>query len=93
MKLNSLESKKQGILEALRKGKVHLQFKKVNGDLRNMVGTLQEDFIPVSDIPTKDNDRSENKVSGIVVLYDLEVKGWRSFRVENLIEYRCDLPW
>lgn len=87
-KKKSLESKKQGIVEALREGKVHLQFKKVNGDLRNMVATLNTDYIPESDIPAEGKERVANEE--IVVLYDLEVKGWRSFRTENLIEYRCD---
>lgn len=87
-KKKSLESKKQGIVDALREGKVHLQFKKVNGDLRNMVATLHTDYIPESDIPAEGKERVTNEE--IVVLYDLEVNGWRSFRTENLIEYRCD---
>ena len=41
-----IESKKQGIVDELRQGIVHLQFKKVNGDLRNMIGTLNRDLIP-----------------------------------------------
>lgn len=88
MKAKSLESKKQGIVEALREGTVHLQFKKVNGDLRNMVATLQQDLIPEEDIPVEGKERKEHP--DIVVLYDLEVKGWRSFRIENLVEYRCE---
>ena len=81
-----LESKKQGIVEALRKGIVDLQFKKVNGDLRNMEATLNEDLIPASDIPEEGKERKTNEE--IVVIYDLGVNGWRSFRTENLIEYR-----
>jgi hypothetical protein len=86
MKKKLLESKKQGILEELRKGLVDLQFKKVNGDLRNMVATLSEDIIPQSDIPEEGKERVVNE--NIVVLYDVEVSGWRSFRIENLVEYR-----
>lgn len=81
-----LELTKQGIVEELRKGIVDLQFKKVNGDLRNMEATLSEDLIPVSDIPEEGKERKTN--AEIVVVYDLEVNGWRSFRTENLIEYR-----
>lgn len=81
-----LESKKQGIVEALRAGLVDLQFKKVNGDLRNMVATLSEDIIPQVDIPEEGKERKANE--DIVVLYDVEVNGWRSLRTENLIEYR-----
>lgn len=82
-----LESKKLGILEQLHKGVVDLQFKKVNGGLRNMMGTLKEELIPEKDRPSA--DASERVVNdNIVVLYDLQVEGWRSFRVENLVEYR-----
>ena len=83
-----LESKRQGILEALSEGIVDLQFKKVNGDLRNMRGTRKLDLIPEEKRPTTEDKRELNET--IVVLFDLEVKDWRSFRIENLIEYRCD---
>lgn len=88
MKQKSLESKRQGILDALSEGIVHLQFKKVNGELRNMRGTRKFDLIPEDKHPKVEDKREQNET--IVVLYDLEVNDWRSFRIENLIEYRCD---
>ena len=81
-----LESRKQGIVEELRKGIVNLQFTKVNGDLRNMIGTLSRDVIPEDKIPAEGKERPENEA--LIVLYDLEVNDWRSLRTENLIEYR-----
>lgn len=86
MKKKSLESKRQGILDALNEGVVHLQFKKVNGDLRNMVGTRCFDRIPEDKHPKTEDKREQNET--IVVLFDLEVNDWRSFRIENLVEYR-----
>lgn len=83
-----LESKRQGILEALGQGIVDLQFKKVNGDLRNMRATRKFDLIPEEKHPKTEDKREQNET--IVVLYDLEVNDWRSFRIENLVEYRCD---
>lgn len=88
MQKKLLELKKQGIVEALQLGRVHLQFKKVNGELRNMFGTLKTDYIPEDKIPKESKERKSNEQ--IVVLFDLEVNDWRSFRTENLIEYRCD---
>jgi len=88
MKAKSLESKRQGILEALQDGIVDLQFKKVNGDLRNMRGTRKFDLIPEEKHPKTEDKREQNET--IVVLFDLEVNDWRSFRVENLVEYRCE---
>lgn len=85
-KQKSLESKRQGILEELSKGVVDLQFKKVNGDLRNMVATRSVDLIPEEKQPKSEDKREQNET--IVVLFDLEVEDWRSFRVENLVEYR-----
>lgn len=86
--MKSLESKRQEILNFLKDGVVDLQFKKVNGDLRNMRGTRKLDLIPEEKRPTTEDKRELNET--IVVLYDLEVNDWRSFRIENLIEYRCD---
>jgi len=86
MTANSLESMKQGIVEALNQGVVDLQFKKVNGDLRNMRGTRNLGMIPEEKHPKGDGGIREGET--IVTLFDLEVDDWRSFRVENLVEYR-----
>ena len=80
-----IESKKQGIVDELREGIVHLQFKKVNGDLRNMIGTLNRDIIPEEKYPLEGKERKESE--NLVVLFDTEVQDWRSFRTENLVEY------
>ena len=80
-----IESKKQGIVDELREGIVHLQFKKVNGDLRNMIGTLNRDLIPAEKHPLEGKERKETE--NLVVLFDTEVQDWRSFRTENLVEY------
>ena len=80
-----IESKKQGIVDELRQGIVHLQFKKVNGDLRNMIGTLNRDIIPEEKYPLEGKERKESE--NLVVLFDTEVQDWRSFRTENLVEY------
>lgn len=84
----SLESKRQEILEALSEGVVDLQFKKVNGDLRNMRATRSPALIPEEKHPKTEDKREQNET--IVVLFDLEVNDWRSFRIENLVEYRCN---
>ncbi len=85
-----IESKKQGIVKELQAGIVHLQFKKVNGDLRNMIGTLSLDLIPEEKHPKfmKDEGTGERKETEyLVTLFDTEIGDWRSFRTENLVEY------
>lgn len=85
-KQKSLASKRQEILETLSKGIVDLQFTKVNGDLRNMVATRAIDLLPEDKRPDSEDKREQNET--IVTVFDLEVNDWRSFRIENLVEYR-----
>jgi hypothetical protein len=69
---------------------VHVQFKKVkDGEIRNMRCTLVEDLIPESQKPKTvayADDMGYNQ--DIIKVFDLDVDGWRSFRVDSVIEYR-----
>jgi|MEHZ01.5.fsa_nt_MEHZ011388885.1_5 hypothetical protein len=87
-KADHLQVIKNGLVGALRDGVTHLQFRKVNGDTRNMIATLKTDLIPEDKIPEAGKERKESVA--LVVLYDLEVAEWRSLRTENLVEYRCE---
>jgi len=85
-----IESMKQGIVNELQAGIVHLQFKKVNGDLRNMVGTLSLDLIPEEKHPKfihGEGKDGRKETEYLVTLFDTEIQDWRSFRTENLVEY------
>lgn len=84
----TLRKVKEGLVGALRDGVTHLQFRKVNGDTRNMIATLKTDLIPKDKIPEAGKERKETEA--LVVLYDLEIHEWRSLRTENLVEYRCE---
>lgn len=72
------------IIEQLENGIVRLSFIKVkDGQVRNMRATLKEDYIPDSDpIPDKRKHLQDKKE--VVRVYDLDVEGWRSFRVNTL---------
>lgn len=59
--------------ERLRKGAVKFFFKKVGGDLRSAMGTLQMSRIPVSGIP-----RGGKAPAGVTPYFDLEKNQWRS---------------
>ena len=87
-KADHLQVIKNGLVGALRDGVTHLQFRKVNGDTRNMSATLKTDLIPEDKIPEAGKERKESVA--LVVLYDLEIHEWRSLRTENLVEYRCE---
>ena len=72
------------IIEQLENGIVRLSFIKVkDGQVRNMRATLKEDYIPHSDhFPDKRKHLQDKKE--VVRVYDLDVEGWRSFRVNSL---------
>lgn len=64
---------------AMRKGVVRFKFVKVDGSIRDAVGTLAEDIVPQTGM----GGRKRN--SGVTVYFDLTRQSWRSFRKENLI--------
>ena len=59
---------------------VYFQFLKKDGSIREACGTLKQDAF---DYVAKGTKAKPNY--GIVSYYDLDAKGFRSFRVENLI--------
>jgi len=75
------------ILNALRKGDVIVEFTKVNGDYRKMTCTLKEGVLPPA---TKDDSVTQKKVREVnpevCVVYDVNAKGWRSFRWDSVID-------
>jgi len=69
------------VTDSLREGIVKLSFIKVkDGQVRNMRATLNEKFIPDAQKPTNDVKKNEETVR----VYDLDVEGWRSFRINSL---------
>jgi hypothetical protein len=70
------------VTETLRESIVKLSFVKLkDGQVRNMRATLNDKFIPEEQKPTQvvANEKKET-----VRVYDLDVEGWRSFRVNSL---------
>ena len=79
------------IVEMLKDNVCKVEFTKVNGDKRLMTCTLQESFLPPA---KKDDTLTQKKVREInpevVSVWDTNAKGWRSFRVANVIEMSAD---
>ena len=61
---------------------VKFKYMKVDGSIRNAIGTLQADVVAAN---TKANG-TYRKPQGAFCYIDLESFGWRSFREERLIE-------
>tara|TARA_R110002167_G_scaffold283894_1_gene489075 strand:+ start:475 stop:726 length:252 start_codon:yes stop_codon:yes gene_type:complete len=71
------------IKEMLQSGQViHVEFTKKNGDTRKMNCTTNLDHIPESKHPTE--DRASYISEEVVRAYDIDVEGWRSFRVDSV---------
>lgn len=63
----------------LLKGVFYFEFKKKDGSIREACGTLKYDMFDY------DFKGFNSVFNGTLAYYDLDAKGWRSFKVENLI--------
>lgn len=69
---------------------VEVTFTKVNGEQRVMKCTLQEQFLPAQvDLEEAIQNKKEKSDLNMSV-WDIEAKGWRSFRIENLISVKVN---
>lgn len=71
------------VMNELKSGIAVIEFKKVNGEYRKMQCTLSENYLPAQ------NDLEEvvqKKIPNpeVLAVFDIEAKGWRSFRWTNL---------
>ncbi len=88
MEINQNEFKTQ-----LKKNTVFVKFTKLNGEIREMRATLNQNLIPIKDDETSDGTTSKKirrvirENDSICKVYDLDNNGWRSFRWDSVIEY------
>jgi len=80
------QESKDWLRTLLKEQEVVVTFSKVNGDERVMTCTLQEGIIPP---PTKTDELSKKKVrevdsDKVCNVWDVNAKGWRSFRWANI---------
>lgn len=85
--MEKIENLKESTIAKLKEGEVIVTFNKLNGDKRVMTCTLKEGVIPSA---TKEDTASQKKVRAISdatqIVWDINAKGWRSFRWENVTE-------
>jgi len=71
---------------ALRKRVVEFEYKKKNGETRTAHGTLNIDIMGEDNVP---KGNKEIIVPGNQIrYYDMDSNGWRSFLVENFIDWK-----
>ena len=83
----NMEKKEVNINEfkkALRNGKVEFKYTKKNGEERTAKGTLNEDIIGKENLP---KGTGYEITDTNIRYYDLNSEGWRSFLVENFIDW------
>lgn len=76
------------IMQELKSRECRVIFKKVNGEERDMVCTLQENVVPSA---TKTDPLSQEKVRKIseevIPVWDVNKEQWRSFRIDSIISF------
>lgn len=71
------------LIEMLRDEVVQIRFTKSDGTERVLKGTLKEEFLPI-----REEKKSTIKRSGnTTCVWDVENKGFRSFRNDSVIDY------
>ena len=76
---------RQDLREFLFDGEVEVKFEKVDGTERVMRCTLHPELIPDAMMPKGDIDPKPEENLEVMIVFDIEVKQWRSFRLENVI--------
>lgn len=86
------ETVEKKFLEALKAGKVKFSYKKVDGSTREAVGTLKADLMDgagATDKKIEDGKKKHFVPPTIIVYWDLDAAGFRSFRKDNFIKYEA----
>ena len=63
-----------------------VNFTKMDGTLRGMRCTLRSDMLPAQTDLEEHTQRKQTTES--IAVWDLEVKGWRSFRNDSVIDFK-----
>ncbi len=77
-------TKRDTLVEGLKRNLVKVVFMKVNGDLREMNCTLHESILPESTVT-----KTEKKVNlDTISVWDIDNSGWRSFRIDSIKQFK-----
>lgn len=81
---------RETLLEILHSREVTVKFRKLNNDLRIMRCTLKFDLLPEqvqAKLLAEEKDEDEKIANEtLVTVYDLDEQGWRSFKIDRIIE-------
>ncbi|CAB5220950.1 WYL domain containing protein [uncultured Caudovirales phage] len=78
---------KSKIIELLNGGVIGVKFIKADGSERLLKCTLQEGLVPADLDKASDTNSKERKPNEeVVAAWDVENSGWRSFRLDRVVE-------
>ncbi len=75
------------IRKQMKTGVVNFTFKKKDGELREMNGTLQTRKMERQFIK-EENPNPPGSDQNLMVCYDIDKKAWRSFKIDTIEEYK-----
>ena len=80
---------REALMEQLEKEVLEVTFLKINGDKRVMTCTLKDDIKPKATKLDPMSQKAVRTVSDKVCsVWDINAKGWRSFRYDNVQEVK-----
>lgn len=85
---------RQALLDSLRTNIMVVTFRKVNGDIRDLICTLQPEYWPVATESAAATTRSRVANDEVICVWDLADGAWKSFRVDSVINFKIvpDVP-
>ena len=89
--MDNLETKwdKQKVKEDLHDGVCKVVFTKANGDERVMHCTLREELLPPQ-MDVEEVIQKKKSNPDVLAVWDVEAKGWRSFRWDSVKEFTTE---
>jgi hypothetical protein len=90
---NNIKYTREELLNALRGDSIaYVKFTKTNGETRHMRCTRNPKYIPESptSVKTENKEKVIKENLDVINAFDVEKKGWRSFRVDSVTEYGMD---
>jgi len=87
MVTEEIKKQREQLVERLKQQTVVIKFNKINGDFREMTCTLQEALLPPTEKTVPVSNKKIREINHEVLsVWDLNAKGWRSFRVDRIVE-------
>jgi hypothetical protein len=75
------------MINELRTRPCRVIFRKVNGEERDMMCTLNEEYMPENSVDTNSDKQSRGYSDDTIRVIDINKGEWRSFRIDSVISF------